>query len=306
MMSTLFLTLLALCAFAGNSVLCRLALGEQAIDAVSFTSLRLLSALVVLLVLYYLIPPLATDKQSVKLANKSKWKNMTSALNIFKQDNRQGYLASLMLFIYALSFSFAYISLGTATGALILFASVQVTMIVANLLTGKRLHWLEFLGFCIALVGLTYLMLPDMSRPSFFGGGLMSIAGCAWGVYSLLGRQAKQPLQETYFNFLRCLPPVLVLMVMNLPEMNLTTYGVYLALLSGGLMSGLGYAIWYKALKGLSITQAAIVQLSVPIIAALGGIVFAGELLDWHFVLSSLFILGGILLILLKPFFTRQ
>ena len=273
---------MALIAFAANSVLCRLALGEGSIDAASFTAIRLLSGALVLLLLLTL-----------------KNKNESAA-------SRGSWLASLMLFVYAITFSFAYISLDTGTGALILFAWVQISMILLSLVSGNRLHLSEWAGVFIAFAGFVYLMLPEVSSPSVTGFVLMTIAGIAWGVYSLKGRGSGNPLMDTAYNFLRTVPLVVILLIIAMHDAQYTTEGIWLAVLSGAIASGVGYTIWYKALRGLSTTQAAVVQLLVPVIAAFGGVVFVSEVITVRLTLSALMILGGILLVVLGRLYFVQ
>jgi len=267
-------------AFAGNSVLCRLALLDTSIDAgridaVSFTSIRLLSGIVVLAVI-------------LKLNHKQK-----------ESSSKGSWIASLMLFFYAVSFSFAYISLDTGTGALILFATVQFTMIFVNLLSGNKLHYSEWLGLMIAFSGFVYFVLPSLTSPSLRGFILMIVAGIAWGFYTLKGRASKAPLNDTAYNFIRTTPFLIILMLITFQDASLSPQGVFLAVLSGAITSGIGYAVWYSALTGLSVTQAAVVQLFVPVIAAIGGVIFANEIVSIRLVLSSIMILGGILIVVL-------
>ena len=269
-MRILFYTLVSLFAFAGNSVLCRLALGEEAIDAASFTSIRLLSGIIFLAVLLKLTS--GADSSS----SKGSWS------------------ASLMLFIYAVAFSFAYVSLETGTGALILFGFVQMTMIAIGLYKGNRLHALEWFGVLLAFSGLV-----GLGAPSLEGFTLMAVAGIDWGIYTLAGKGSTSPINDTAYNFYRTLPFVFVLTLVTFQQAELSNKGILLAILSGALASGLGYAIWYMALKGLSGTQAAVVQLFVPVIAAIGGVVFADEAFSLRLALSALLILGGILAVVL-------
>ncbi len=282
-MKTIWLTSLALIAFAGNSILCRLALGDNEIDAVSFTWIRLLSGVLVLLLI------LKLSRFNCVSTSKGSWK------------------ASFMLFLYAIAFSFAYLSLNTGTGALILFASVQITIIVAELVTGKKLLPVEWLGAFIAFLGFVYLVIPGLSTPSLTGFILMTVSGVAWGFYTLAGRGSQNPLGDTTYNFVRTLPFVLILGLVSIQDSRLSTEGVILAVVSGGVTSGIGYMIWYIALAGLSGTQSAVVQLLVPVIAAIGGVLFTNETLSMRLVLSSLMILGGILtLISGKHFFVQR
>lgn len=270
---TLFTTTFALFAFAANSIFCRLALGERSIDASSFTVIRLFSGAVVLLMIMRLFG------KKVKSGSKGSWS------------------ATSMLFIYASTFSFAYLSLDTGTGALILFGAVQLTMITIALISGDRLHLAEWIGVSIAFGGFVFLVLPTVTTPSFVGFALMTIAGVAWGVYTLMGRRSKSPLSDTTYNFTRTLPLIVVMGLFFIQNASLTQKGVILAVLSGAIASGIGYTIWYVALGGLSATVAALAQLLVPVIAALGGVVFVSESLSIRFLLSASMILGGISLV---------
>lgn len=280
---TTALTALALIAFAANSVLCRLALGNDFIDAASFTVLRLLSGTLVLLII------------------------MVGTRNTSVTSKKGSWSASFLLFLYASTFSFAYISLDTGTGALILFASVQITIILLSLITGTRLHISEWVGITIAFAGFAYLILPGVSAPSLDGFILMTVSGIAWGIYTLKGRDSKNPLVDTAYNFLRTTPLVLILLIATIANAHYSTEGIALALLSGGITSGIGYTIWYIALGGLSSTQAAVVQLSVPVIAALGGVIFVAEEITFRLASSSALVLGGILIVVLgKYYFSRN
>ncbi len=272
---TVVFTGLALLSFAANSVLCRLALGAEAIDAASFTVIRLLSGAIVL----YVIIRITHTKKALP-------------------EEKGSWLASSMLFLYATAFSFAYITLDTGTGALILFGSVQITMVLLALISGHRLHVTEWLGILLAFVGFVYLMLPEINMPSVNGFLLMGLAGIAWGVYTLKGRGSSNPIMETGYNFFRALPFVLILFLMTAQQAHYTTAGIVLAALSGGIASGVGYTLWYFALRGLSATQAAVVQLLVPIIAALGGVILVAETMTLRLVLSASIILGGIFLVI--------
>jgi drug/metabolite transporter (DMT)-like permease len=273
-----FYTCFALLAFAANSIFCRLALSDAAIDPSSFTAIRLLSGMIALTV----ILRLSHNRQ--QFSPKRFGARCVSAL---------------LLFIYALSFSYAYVTLETATGALVLFAAVQITMIVASVLMGHRLERLEWAGIFTAFTGFVYLVWPDLSSPSLSGFILMVISGVAWGGYTLAGKGSLEPLRDTCLNFLYTLPLLGVLIAIMYQNAALSSQGLILAILSGAIASGLGYTVWYMALKGLSITQAAVVQLTVPAIAALGGVLFASEVLSLRLLLSSLLILGGILAVIM-------
>ncbi len=283
-LKTFLYTSIALIAFAGNSILCRLALGAEAIDAADFTSVRLVSGAVFLLILLKFVQPSVNGKS----ASRGSWK------------------AAFMLFIYAISFSYAYISLDTGTGALILFTAVQISMIVFELLGGKKLLAKEWLGVGIAFSGFVYLMTPGATAPSIIGFLLMSVSGVAWGAYSLAGKGSVNPMQDTSYNFLRTLPLVLLLIGISRPFEGLSLTGIWLAILSGAIASGAGYAIWYMALRGLSGIQAAVIQLFVPVLATFGGILFANESLSVRLFISSLLILGGIFLLVWAKFTTAR
>jgi drug/metabolite transporter (DMT)-like permease len=279
LIKTITFTVLALVAFAANSVLCRLALGEKTIDASNFTAIRLLSGAIVLFVI------LQFKGKKGSSPTKGSWP------------------ASIMLFLYAAPFSFAYITLDTGTGALILFGAVQITMIALSLMAGDRLHAAEWMGVTIAFFGFIYLVLPVVSTPSLSGFVLMTIAGVAWGIYTLKGRGSVDPLADTVYNFARSIPLVLILAAMAYQTAHISLKGVLLAITSGGIASGIGYTIWYIALGGLAVTHAAVVQLSVPVIAALGGVIFVSEQISLRLTLSALLILGGILMVVLGKYY---
>lgn len=275
----LLFTTLALTAFAANSVLCRKALGGEAIDAAGFTIIRLLSGVLVLLLISGI-----NGKKPVR-KEKGNW------------------FAGMMLFVYAEAFSFAYITLDTGTGALILFGSVQTTMVLLSLLSRNRLRLSEWAGMFIAFAGFVYLVLPQLTTPSLTGFILMSIAGIAWGVYTLNGRKSRNPLSDTTFNFVRTIPFVVLLGVIVLRQMHFSPEGIILAVVSGAIASGIGYSLWYLALGGLTDMQAAVLQLSVPVIAAAGGVIFVTEPVTLRLMLSALLVLGGILIVILGKYF---
>ena len=196
--------------------------------------------------------------------------------------------------MYALAFSLAYLSLSTGTGALILFGSVQLTMILAALLGGERPHFLEWTGLFLALGGLVYLVFPGLKAPSPLGSALMAAAGISWGFYTLRGRDSSDPLADTASNFIRSVPFVISISLLNLKNIHLSTNGLLLAVTSGTITSGLGYVLWYAALRGLTTTRAATVQLSVPVLAAWSGIIFLSEEMSLRLLLAAVLILGGI------------
>lgn len=276
-------TLLALIAFAANSVLCRLALEAQdtgsSIDAGSFTVLRLLSGIIALFII---------------LAIKSRF----SAVKKNTGTARGSWFGAIALFTYAAGFSYAYVSLETATGALILFGVVQMTMILTSILKGNKLHLSEWAGLTLAFAGFVYLMLPGASAPSISGLLLMIAAGVGWGFYTLAGKGSTDPLGDTSYNFLRTAPFILALVIFNLEGVHLSSQGVILAIASGAITSGVGYTLWYMALTSLKTMQAAVLQLLVPVIAALGGVLLVQEPLSTRLIISSLLILGGILLVI--------
>ena len=267
---TALYTSLAMVAFASNSLLNRLALGRDSIDAVSYTSIRLISGALVLWLISFL------QKKGAESNIRGNW------------------ISAAMLFLYAISFSFAYLSLSAGTGALILFGSVQLTMILVALRSGERPQPLEWRGLLLALGGLVYLVLPGLEAPSPLGSGLMMLAGIAWGVYSLRGRGSSSPLADTTGNFIRAVPFILAVLIVSLNGVQLSRTGMMLAVLSGAVASGVGYVIWYTALAGLTATRAAVVQLCVPVLAAWGGVVFLAEEISLRLILAGLMILGGI------------
>ncbi len=273
---------LALMAFAGNSVLCRLALGQGLIDASSFTAIRLVAGIITLLTI-----------SAVPRGHR------IGVLQTLKQQNTvKAWLASVMLFVYAATFSYAYISLDTGTGALILFGLVQLSMIAIGALSGNKLHFSEWLGIGVAFAGVVYLVKADLTPPSLLGFVLMAFSGVAWATYTLLGRGSKQPIVDTTANFLRTFPLVILLVLFTLQDISLTRQGVTYAALSGSAASAVGYSIWYLILKDISVTQAAVVQLLVPILAAAGGILFVNELISSRLIIASLLVLGGITLVI--------
>jgi drug/metabolite transporter (DMT)-like permease len=269
-MKTVLFTVLALTAFAANSVFCRLALGAATIDAASFTTIRLASGACILLLMT------AAFKRRTALTPRG---------------NR---LSAILLIIYASAFSFAYLGLSAGTGALILFGAVQATMIFAALRSGERPHPLEWAGLFLALAGLVYLVFPGLTAPPLTNSALMAIAGIAWGVYSLWGRGTANPLADTTHNFVYSLPLAIGVNVVMLRDLHLSAEGVLLAVLSGALASGVGYVVWYAALRGLTAMRAATVQLAVPVLAAAGGVVFLSEQVSLRLFLSAVVILGGV------------
>ena len=267
-------TALAMLAFAANSLLCRLALKETSIDAASFSTVRILSgALTLWLVM--------------------KWQ----ASSPHMQGSWRGALA---LFIYIVAFSFAYLSLSAGTGALLLFGAVQITMIAAGFIAGERMSRLQSAGFVAALAGLVVLVLPGVEAPTLEGSVLMLASGIAWGMYSLFGRGVVDPVATTTGNFMRTMPLAIALSLLTFPWLKLDTMGLLYAVLSGALASGLGYVLWYQVLQHMKSMTASTVQLSAPVIAALGGIVLLDEAVTPNLLIATLLILGGIGLVLRK------
>jgi drug/metabolite transporter (DMT)-like permease len=271
-MRVVILTCLAMLAFAGNSLLCRLALKSTGIDAASFTSIRIVAGALALWAIVRI--------RDGKTAPAGTW------------------ASAFWLFAYAAGFSFAYTTLPASTGALLLFGAVQATMIGYGLWKGERLGAVQVAGVLLAFGGLAGLLLPGLAAPPALGAALMLFAGVAWGVYSLRGRAAGDPTRVTAGNFLRAVPfALLVSLAVGMPA-SVDPAGVACAVASGALASGVGYAIWYTALGGLKATVAATVQLSVPVIAALGGVAFLGEALTMRLIVSSAAILGGVALVI--------
>ncbi|MGS2721383.1 DMT family transporter [Paraglaciecola aestuariivivens] len=271
--------MLSLIAFAANSILCRLALDAEKLNPIDFTAIRLASGAITLGCLVWFKYPKILP-------------------SIWQQGSNKGALA---LLVYALAFSYAYIQLNTATGALILFASVQFTMLIMSWLAGKKMRLQEHLGIIISAIGFIYFVYPELDSPNFLACLLMIMAGIAWGAYSLIGAQSSQALLSTAGNFIRLLPMVGLMLVLSyfVSDWNISLNGWIYSLSSGALASGLGYAIWYLVLPQLKPSVAAVSQLSVPIWAALGGVLLVGEAISLHLSISAIIILGGILLVIL-------
>lgn len=293
----LVFTALAMLAFAANSLLCRLALKETAIDPGSFTTLRLLSGAAVLWLIASVRAAPAGAASAAARAGAA-----TGAAQPAPSKTSGTWLSALALFAYAVTFSYAYVSLSAATGALILFGAVQATMFAVALWRGERLRPLQTAGLAVALAGLTGLLLPGLEAPPLAAALLMVTAGVAWGVYSLRGKGSGDPTAATAGNFLRTVPFALLLTLAALPWLQWDAEGAAYALVSGALASGVGYAIWYAALPGLRASSAATVQLSVPVIAAAGGVLLLNEMLTLRLLLAGAAILGGIAMVILsKP-----
>ncbi|MBV8156432.1 MAG: DMT family transporter [Dyella sp.] len=274
-LQTAMLTTVAMLAFAANSLLCRFALQRRHIDPVSFAAIRIVSGAIMLAVIVRLRP----ERSSPSHAD---------------------WLAATMLFAYVVFFSFAYITLSAGTGALILFGAVQLTMLGAGLRSGEKFGYVAWLGLLLAIAGLFYLVSPGITAPPLLGAALMAFAGVAWGVYSLRGRGLTDPLAATAGNFAKAalLAPLLSLLFIVNAHAYADAAGVALGIASGALTSGIGYVIWYAALSRLPAMRAATVQLSVPLIAAFGGVVFLSETITPRLTAASAAILGGIAMVM--------
>lgn len=290
-MKVFLYTTFALTAFAFNSILCRLALRGDEADAAGFTAVRLVSGAVALIVISLLV--------SRPKSQKSKVTSESGSLGAW--DLRLGTItgnwpSALLLFAYAICFSFAYLGLTAGTGALILFGSVQMTMIAVMLLRGERPRPLEWLGLATAVGGLVYLVFPGLASPPLNSSLLMAAAGASWGLYTLCGKGSTDPLGQTTGNFIRTLPFAGIIAIIFLPNLHLSTRGILLAVLSGAVTSGIGYTVWYAALKHHTATRAAVLQLAVPVIAATIGVLFLAETADIRLIIAAALILGGIAL----------
>lgn len=275
---TLSLTMVAMTFFAANSLLARRALREGEIDAGSFTAVRIFAGTAMLALI-------ATGRQG----------------GISAIRNNGSLRAALALCCYAITFSFAYLSLDAGTGALILFGAVQITMLAVGIVHGERPQLLEWIGLCLAFGGLVYLVSPGLTAPSPFGVASMAASGAAWGCYSLAAKRIRAPTAATAGNFARATPMAAVTLAViwaTLPT-HASWIGLGLATISGALTSGVGYVIWYTALKGLRTSRAAIVQLTVPVVSAGAGVLLLDEQMTWRLVLASLSVLGGVALALL-------
>ncbi|WP_313369972.1 DMT family transporter [Achromobacter animicus] len=270
------LTLFAMLAFAGNSLLCRLALKQTTIDPATFVAIRVVAGALML----WLV--LALRRQSERLEG--------------------SWAGALALLAYALAFSFAYTHIPAGTGALLLFGAIQISMILYGLAIGERLTPLQCVGMALAIAGLVALMLPGTDAPPMFYGFLMILSGVAWSIYSLLGRGARNPVAATAGNFIRAAPVALALLLAQfvMSHVRLDAAGAAYAVASGAVTSGLGYILWYAALKQLNVTRAATVQLSVPVLAALGGTLFLDEPLTALLVAASALVLAGVSLVILN------
>jgi drug/metabolite transporter (DMT)-like permease len=263
-------TAFALLAFAANSLLCRMALRDTAIDPASFTSIRLIAGAITLWLLGWM--------RSRGFSVGGTWSS------------------ALALFAYAIAFSFAYVAVTAGTGALLLFGAVQLTMILVGMASGERVTAWIVIGWLLAATGLIILVLPGLSAPPLLQAIFMLGAGVAWGIYSLRGRGSTNPLRDTAGNFIRAVPGALAMSVLYWKHASIDSKGILLAVLSGSLASGVGYAVWYTALPRLKAIAAANLQLTVPLIASVGGIMLFGEPLTTRLVAAAVLLLGGVAL----------
>jgi drug/metabolite transporter (DMT)-like permease len=280
---TALLTSLALIAFASKSLLTRLALGAGAMDAATFTTVRLVAGASVLAAI--------VRAQGHRPASSGPGRGGGGV-------GGRGLVGPLALFAYAAPFTFAYLRIGAATGALILFGAVQITMIGAGIAAGERPRLRSWIGIAAAAAGLAWLMLPALRRPDPIGSALMVVAGCAWGVYSLAGKKATNALAANARSFAWAVPLAVALNLLAMSSVKVSARGLVLAAISGGVTSGVGYAIWYRALRGLTATQAGILQLSVPVIAAIGAVAVLGESVGPRLATAGAAVIGGLGLVL--------
>ena len=288
MKATLY-TVIALIAFAANSLFCRMALAEGYIDPWNFTVIRLLSAALCLSII-----------MTIYTYNLKRKGGFNQAANSAILSDKGSWISSISLLIYALCFSIAYVKLDTGTGALILFSAVQLTMIGWGIYKKERLSVLQWAAVIIAVVGFVYLMLPSAALPSPISALLMAVSGTAWGIYSIRGKACISPLRATGFNFIRSLIAIPILLLVGMSNIkNISIEGILLACASGAIASGIGYSIWYMAMPLLKSTQGAVVQLCVPVLAAFAGMLFLAEPLTVRFMVVSTIILGAVLVFIL-------
>jgi drug/metabolite transporter (DMT)-like permease len=292
------LTLLAMIAFASNSLLCRAALKESSIDAATFTFLRIFSGAVALWLIMSVRTRMIVERTTSPLVETGSNSSLVARHVLFRYGN---WISAAALFGYAAGFSFAYVSLSAGTGALLLFGAVQATMILWGLHKGERLSMIQIVGFILAVIGFVVLVFPGLSAPPLAGSILMLGAGVAWGVYSLRGKGERNAASVTAGNFVRAVPFATALIVIFAPWTHADFAGIACAIISGAVTSGLGYVVWYKALPGLKAASAATVQLSVPVLAATGGILLLGEPITVRYLLASVAVLGGIALVVATP-----
>ena len=316
----MILTLFAMIAFASNSLLCRAALKQTSIDAATFTFVRIFSGALALWLVMKMRIWLIVDRTATSLADSSETRVRFPSppsspkgrgdlfslrekvrMRVLDWKDAGNWISAVALFAYAAGFSFAYTSLLAGTGALLLFGAVQATMILWGLYKGERLNAIQIVGFIVAVTGLVVLVFPGLSAPPLIGSILMLGAGVAWGIYSLRGKGERNPASVTTGNFVRAVPFAAALGIIFAPSANYNLAGINYAVISGAVTSGLGYIIWYSALPGLRAASAATVQLSVPVLAATGGILLLGEPITVRYMLASVAVLGGIALVVATP-----
>ncbi len=316
----MILTLVAMIAFASNSLLCRAALKQTNIDAATFTFVRIFSGALALWLVMKMRIWLIVDRTATPLADYSETRVRSPSppsspkgkgdlfslrekvrMRVLDWKDAGNWISAVALFAYAAGFSFAYTSLLAGTGALLLFGAVQATMILWGLYKGERLNAIQIIGFIVAVTGLVVLVFPGLSAPPLIGSILMLGAGVAWGIYSLRGKGERNPASVTTGNFVRAVPFAAALGIIFAPWANYNLAGINYAVISGAVTSGLGYIIWYSALPGLRAASAATVQLSVPVLAATGGILLLGEPITVRYMLASVAVLGGIALVVAIP-----
>jgi drug/metabolite transporter (DMT)-like permease len=291
-------TLLAMIAFASNSLLCRLALKQTSIDPGTFTFIRILSGAVALWFIIKIGRRMAVNKTATRFVENF---SIASVIPRNSLPSHGNWFSAFALFVYAATFSFAYVGLSAGTGALLLFGAVQAAMTLWGLYQGETLRGIQIAGFIVALTGLVVLVFPGLSAPPLICSILMLGAGVAWGIYSLRGRGEKYPLSATAGNFGRAVPFAAVASIIFIPWARIDLAGVSYGIISGAITSGLGYVIWYSALPSLKAASAATVQLSVPVLTATGGILLLGEPITLRYLLASIAVLGGIAFVVATP-----
>lgn len=313
-MRLFILTLMAMIAFASNSLLCRAALKQTSIDAASFTFIRIFSGAAALWLILKMQNLLRVERSASTLGERSETRGgLPSPLSSpsgrgdpfslrekVRMRGAGNWPSALALFIYAAAFSFAYVDLSAGTGALLLFGAVQATMIFWGLCKGEKLYAIQLVGLAVALTGLVVLVFPGLSAPPLLGSLLMLSAGVAWGIYSLRGKTTGDAIAATAGNFLRAVPFAAVVRLILIARTHVDLAGIGYAIVSGAITSGLGYVIWYGALPGLKAASAATVQLSVPVLAATGGILLLSEPITLRYLLASIAVLGGIALVVIE------
>ena len=290
-------TTLALIAFAGNSILCRLALADGKIDPASFTNIRLSSGIIALLLLSYF-----SSKSSHSYVKQASQNSAKQGKFFWSSIKFMPSLSACYLFIYALGFSYAYVALDTGTGALILFGAVQLTLIASSYFKTKKITRNELFGLTLAFSGLVYLVYPSLTTPSVYALVLMAGSGISWGLYTISGQslpKAHSPLLLTTNNFMQTLLMIVLLAILNYQQQSFTTAGITLAIISGTVTSGLGYYLWFIALKYISTIQAGVLQLLVPILASIGGVIFTNEIITLELTIATCLVLSGVIIVMI-------